>query len=378
MLLTAAAALPRCCRPLVRWGSLATVWGLLALPGWAAVEMRVAVQADKTDMIIGSSTTAVIKTVSGESLGQVAGNQGVQAIAENSQIRLGSWSSSAFLLEPTQGGYVFINDTWYRGRILLLAQQGRLTAVNLVELEAYLYSVLGSEMPTSWPQAALQAQAVAARSYALYQRERAQGRPYDVSNTTASQVYRGIAAETTGTHQAVNATRHQVLTYGGQIIEAVFHSSSGGYTENVEDIWQRPVPYLRAVQDYDYDAPVFQWHQLLTQADFQQRVPGVGNLRSAVPERTTPRGRVVSIRLVGDQGSRVISGSDLRKALGLRSTLFTIGLAGDQIQIDGRGYGHGIGLSQWGARTMALQGYTYDQILSHYYQGAALSEVRLP
>lgn len=377
MPLTAAARLSHL-KPLLRWGSVAAVWSLLALPGWAAVEMRVAVAAGERAIAIGSSTQAIVKSPTGDSLGQVPGGQAVQVTLENAQIQLANWSGSAFLLEPTQGGYVFIDDSWYRGRVLVLAQQGQLTAVNLVDLESYLYSVLGSEMPTSWPQAALQAQAVAARSYALYQRGRSSGRAYDVSDTTGSQVYRGITAETISTHQAVDATRYQVLTYGGQIIEAVFHSSSGGYTENVEDIWQQPVPYLRSVQDFDHDAPVYEWSQLITQSDFQQRIPGIGTLVAAVPERTTPRGRIVSMRLDGNQGSRVISGNDLRKALGLRSTLFTIGLAGDQIQIAGRGYGHGIGLSQWGARTMAVQGYSYSQILNHYYQGSTLSEVRLP
>lgn len=378
MLLTAAASLSRSMKALLPWGSIAAAWGLLALPGWAAVEMRIAIAEGERAIAIGSSTQAIVKSPTGESLGQVPGGQAVQVNLENAQVHLAGWNGSAFLLEPTQGGYVFIDDSWYRGRVLVLAQQGQLTAVNLIDLESYLYSVLGSEMPTSWPQAALQAQAVAARSYALYQRGRSSGRPYDVSDTTASQVYRGIAAETVSTHQAVDATRHQVLTYSGQIIEAVFHSSSGGYTENVEDVWQRPVPYLRSVQDFDYDAPVYEWSQLITQSDFQQRVPGVGTLIAAIPERTTPRGRIVSMRLDGNQGSRVISGNDLRKALGLRSTLFTIGLTGGQIQIAGRGYGHGIGLSQWGARTMALQGYSYGQILSHYYQGSTLSEVRLP
>jgi stage II sporulation protein D len=198
-----------------------------------------------------------------------------------------------------------------------------------------------------------------------------------VASTTASQVYKGLESEAQSTHAAVDATRGQVLTYGGQIIEAVFHSSSGGYTENVEDVWQRPLPYLRAVQDYDSGAPVYQWSVSMPMDDFQRRISGVGNLFSAQPERTTPRGRVVTMRLQGDSGTRVLSGNEIRQALNLRSTLFSMTVSGDTVQIYGRGFGHGLGLSQWGAHNMAKQGRSYQDILTHYYQGAALSQVQI-
>lgn len=362
--------------PSLGWLGL-VLWGAMVLPVAAAVEMRVAVELEEDAIAVGSSTPAHLKDASGQILGKMPAGRSALVNLEGGSLQLENLRHGTFLLEPTDGGHVFIDDRWYRGAVLLLPQQGKLLAVNLVDLEAYLYGVIGAEMPSSWPQEALRAQAVAARSYALYQRERARG-PYDVSNTTASQVYGGLAAENSSIHQAVDNTRNQILTYGGRVIEAVFHASSGGHTENVEDIWQRPVPYLRAVQDFDQGAPVYQWNQALSQADFQQRLPGLGNLVAAVPERVTPRGRVASMRLQGEQGTRVLSGNEIRKALGLRSTLFTIHLLGDQIQIIGRGYGHGIGLSQWGAHNMALQGHTYQQILSHYYQGATLSQLQIP
>jgi stage II sporulation protein D len=161
------------------------------------------------------------------------------------------------------------------------------------------------------------------------------------------------------------------------VIEAVFHSSSGGHTENSEDIWQRPSPYLRGVADFDQEAPVFQWSETFSAQQLAQRITGIGHLQSVATERATPRGRVVSARLQGTQGSRTLTGVELRQALGLRSTLISFNIAGDTIRVNGRGFGHGLGMSQWGARGLATRGHNHQQILTHYYQGTALSNLRL-
>jgi stage II sporulation protein D len=353
------------------------LWGMAALPVQAEVEMRVAVEDQVSSVVIGSSTVATVKNAAGQGVGQLPHGQPITIAAEGGTLKLANWQGQAFWVEPNDGGYIFIDDTWYRGRVLLVPDAGGLTAINWVELEEYLYSVLGGEMPTSWPQEALKAQAVAARSYALYRREKSQTSLYDVDGTTASQVYKGLAAEAVSTQTAVNSTRGQVLVYGNRVIEAVFHSSSGGQTENVENVWQNPLPYLRSVPDFDQDAPVFRWSETLSLEQFQQRVTGIGRLQSAVAESTSPTGRIMTMRLQGSEGSRVLTGNELRQALRLRSTLFSIAIAGDTVQINGRGYGHGIGLSQWGARALAMQGYSYQQILAHYYQGTLLSQIQV-
>jgi stage II sporulation protein D len=357
--------------------SLSVLWWLVALPAQAVVEMRVAISDRLSQVTVGSSTPAVVKNQAGQGVGQIPQGRSVVVSPDGGGVRLADWRSQAFWVEPTGGGYVFINDNWYRGRVLVMPVEGKVTAVNWVDLEAYLYGVVGGEMPASWPQEALKAQAVAARSFALYRRDRTQGQLFDVDNTTSSQVYKGLAGEATSVQAAVNATQGQVLTYGGRVIEAVFHSSSGGYTENSEDIWQRPTPYLRSVADFDQEAPVFSWSETFSAEQFSQLVPGVGRLQAVTTERATPRGRIVSIRLQGTGGTRTLTGRELRAALGLRSTLATVSMAGDTIRVDGRGYGHGLGMSQWGARSLAGRGYSYQQILAHYYQGAVLGSLRL-
>ena len=353
------------------------LWGVSAAAVQAAIELRVAVEQQADAIIIGSSTPATVSDAGGQGIGQLADGRPVTIQSEGGTLRLADWRGQGFWVEPSGDGFIFIDDSWYRGKVLLVPVDGKVTAINWVDLEAYLYSVLGSEMHANWPQEALKALAVAARSFALYRRERGASNIYDVGANTGYQVYKGLATESPATQAAVHATKGQVLTYGNRVIEAVFHASSGGYTENVEDIWQRPVPYLRSVPDFDQSAPVFRWSETFSTDQFQKRVVGIGRLQQAIPERTTPRGRVVSIRLEGTDGSRVITGTELRRALNLRSTLFTLSLDGNTVRIDGRGFGHGIGMSQWGAFAMAQQGYSYQQILAHYYQGTALSQLRV-
>jgi stage II sporulation protein D len=360
---------------LSRSGLPLLLWLLICLPA-SALELRVAVEEGERQITVGTSNTGALKDLNGQSLGTTAAGQSLVVEAQGGRVKAGDRSSSAFWVEPSSGGYVFIGDRWYRGRVLVIPGGNGLTAINYVDLEHYLYSVVGSEMPTSWPIEALKAQSVAARSYVLYHRQRSRNPNFDVGSTTAWQVYGGLEQEAASTQTAVEGTRGQVLTYNGQVIEAVFHSASGGHTENVEDIWSQPIPYLRAVQDFDAGSPVYQWGVNFSLREFGQRVPGIGNLVAAVPVRTTPRGRIVEMRLEGDAGSRVVSGNDLRRALNLRSTLFSVAIAGTQVQISGRGFGHGVGLSQWGAHNLAQQGYTYQQILGHYYQGVQLSQIQ--
>ena len=223
------------------WCGGLLVWVVLMLPAQAAVEMRVAVSQGNDAISVGTSTQGIIKNGSGQALYQLPGLQGITIEADASGVDLTNGGttlaeSNAFWLEPSADGFVWIGDKWYRGRVMVTLEGGELTAVNYVNLEDYLYSVVGSEMPVSWPQAALQSQAVAARSYALYKQARTHNPLYDVDATTAYQVYKGLLQESPNTIAAVDATKNKVVTYGGQVIEALFHSSSGDFTENASDV----------------------------------------------------------------------------------------------------------------------------------------------
>lgn len=309
----------------------------------------------------------------------------------------------------------------YRGRVQLRREGQVLQAINHIGLETYLPSVVGSEMPASWPQAALRAQAVAARTYAL--RQRKPGSAFDVTATVSSQVYKGVEAETESTRSAVASTRSQVLTYQGSLATTVFHSSSGGRTENSGDLWTRQLPYLVSVPDFDHNSPVHQWEKPLPQEALRQAFAETGGVQRIDVLATTATGRVRQARVIGPAGTLVVTGPQLRSRLGLRSTKvrfevvepnrpLTRGLptpppplvtaagtpsaqpfpavdsatgaqaprlrpAGSATEAPsllaiGRGFGHGVGMSQWGALAMAEQGSSHESILGHYFRGTQL------
>jgi stage II sporulation protein D len=311
-------------------------------------------------------------------------------------------------IEPIASGgdepILWLQQRRYRGQLQIRPQAERLQVVNVVPVETYLTSVVGSEMPASWPLEALRAQAVAARTYAL--KGRKPSAPFDLKATVASQVYKGVEAETESTRAAVAGTRGLVLTYGSTLIDAVFHSSSGGSTESSGDLWPQQLPYLVSVPDFDDEAPVREWRQPLDPSQLLKAFPETGGVSAVEVLATTPTGRVRQARVVGPAGQLLLSGAQLRGRLGLKSTWVRFevqplpaaaaamaqGLAGAaglappplpaitplvqpspvQLVAVGRGFGHGIGMSQWGAYALARRGQGYAQILQHYYRGTQL------
>ena len=366
------------------WWVTLLIWLVAIAPAQASLIMRVAIEEGVERVKVGSSTAAVIRDGMGRAIAEIEPSAGFAAQLQAGKISMGQWIAGQIWIEPKGDGYVWIGDRWYRGRTQLVPHKGGITAVNYVDLEQYLYSVLGAEMDGSWPHEALKAQAVAARSYALHERQLSQNDFYDLSDTQASQVYKGLQSESMGTYAAVDATEGQVLTYDGEIILAAYHSSSGGHTENVEDVWSYALPYLRAVPDFDQDSPVYQWTETFSQAQMRERISGVGNILAITPERATSHGSAIAVKVSGDAGMKVVSATDITQALGLKSTRFTItpqkageGQVPTAFQIKGKGFGHAVGMSQWGAYHLARQGYNYHQILLHYYQATTLAKIEV-
>ncbi len=353
------------------------LWLIAIAPAQASVLLRIAIENQVSQVKVGSSTRAIVRDSSGRTLGELPGMTAYMANSSGSGVALHNWQANQIYIQPTGDGYVFIGDRWYRGGISLVRTDGGLTAVNNVNLEHYLYSVIGAEMSPNWPLEALKAQAVAARSYALYQRERGKNPTYDLGDTQGWQVYKGLESEATSTYAAVDATAGQVMVHNGKIIEAFFHSSSGGHTENVEEVWTEARPYLRGVPDYDRGAPVYQWSTSVSASQLSNLISGVGNIVSMQPEKTTKTGRVITMKVIGDSGQRAIGGEQIQRLLGLKSTRFSIQKANGVFQVYGKGFGHGVGMSQWGAHNLARAGANYQQILYHYYQNASLAKLQV-
>jgi stage II sporulation protein D len=356
------------------WLLSVILWMAVILPA-QAVELKVAIQKNVSSLKVGSSTQGIVRDGAGKEIGKLKPMSSLSAKTNGAGIAIDNLNAGEITIEPTANGYVWIGDRWYRGQTRLVRQGESLTAINHVNLEDYLYSVVGAEAIATWPIEALKAQAVAARSYALYKRDRESNQLYDVDTTVGTQVYKGLDSEYTTTHQAVDSTLGQIVTYQNRVILAAFHSSSGGHTENVEDIWTSPLPYLRAVVDYDRQSPVFEWNRVFPVSKISSLIPGVGTIKTMQPQEMTPYGRVVTMKAIGDRGTTTVEGQTLRQALDLRSTLFRISTDGNNLYVRGRGFGHGLGLSQWGAYYLAEQGINYHQILTHYYQNTKLTRI---
>lgn len=272
----------------------------------------------------------------------------------------------------------------YRGRLRILPEGERLLAINEVGLEAYLMGVVPAEVPPSFHPEALKAQAVAARTFALSRILRAADSPYDLDDTTSSQSYLGFRSEKPQTNEAIRLTANQVLLYGGEPVQALYCTTSGGVTAaNEEAFGGLPLPYLRSVLDVDRSgAPYGAWSPQYRWEFVLRSYPGVGIVKSVEVLERTPSGRAASIRVVGERGTLTVRGPAFRNAVGvnhLKSLLFeSIEATGEGVRIRGRGWGHGVGMCQAGAQGRALSGQTYDRILSAYYPGVSLTFLAEP
>lgn len=264
--------------------------------------------------------------------------------------------------------------------------------VSVVPLEQYLWSVVSREMPHSWPAAALQAQAVVARTFVLARSNPARG--YDLVPSEADQVYTGIDAETRETIAAVDATAGQAVRFGDGFAEALYSSCCGGHTESNADAWGgAPLSYLSGVRcTYCNDSPWYAWTQKVplsrVETALAAQIKTIGDLQSLSLDAADPSGRARFWLFTGDSGTQRIKAGTVRTMLGTRTlpSLLVQRVAIDAAQqpaaqaertvsIEGGGLGHGVGLCQWGARGMALGGADARAILSYYYPGTAIGNV---
>jgi stage II sporulation protein D len=363
----------------------------MAFPAQAEALLRIGVAIEVPRVTLGSSGAARVLDAQGNAIAEVPAMVPLPATRNGSGVQMGTITGERLYLQPAvPDGLVFIGKNWYRGLVELVPGDQGLIAVNQVGLEDYVSSVIGSEMGHRFPTEALRSQAVASRTYALYHRNRRLQQPYDLGVGQDWQVYKGVISESNLTQAAARDTAGQVLTYQGEMIDAVFHSSSGGHTENAENVWLQAVPYLQGVPDYDVAAPVFSWTATLSAAELQSMAGDIGAVRSVEVSQRSPWGRAMQLRIVGSAGVKELTADKFRMLANLRSTMFTITprsesattasllpVAADPVSfvISGRGFGHGIGMSQWGAAGLAGQGWSFQQILAHYYQGTTLSSL---
>ena len=286
----------------------------------------------------------------------------------------GEKKESKILTIESQDGIVFAGDKKYRGKLSLYNIENEIHVINVIPVEEYLYGVLPKEMPAEWSKQALMAQAIASRTYALYMKEMNINNIYDLESDTNYQVYGGYEAESKKSNAAVDDTAGIVLTTSGNLVAAFFHSDSGGYTESSENVWGKKLPSLESFKDnFSLRKKAGNWQLFLSYKEIA-RIFGIRikkKLRIKTIEKTKSR-RLKIARIISKGHSIDVKGYNLRKRIGftrLKSTLFKIYHTKKGIVFKGSGYGHGVGMSQWGASKMANSGYSYKDILKFYYKG---------
>lgn len=378
-------------------------------------------------------------------------NSNAQVVSPNNRMtKLTMGSNGAIICDnqsaypsiaASQGDTITFSDRSYRGRIEFNRASGQITAVNVLNIEDYLYGTVPSEIPSKWPIESIKAQAVASRTYtAMTHKHINQG--YDLCDSVHCQAYIGYNNETTTTNSAVNLTKGQKIYYNNELIDATYFSSSGGYTDNSENVWPNVVPYLRGVKD-TYETESKLWTKTITLNELNnlltQKGINIGNAIDMKISSTSNGGRVSSLTITGTNGSKTLQNEEVRtffnpsldsrmfeiiaggkiisdeitvqsdsskitqslsdisirgydgilKQVGLNNSMYVIGSAGqtsvysmetqtsqassNTYMISGKGFGHGIGMSQYGAKGMAEAGISYIDILKHYYTGVTIN-----
>ncbi|GEL77241.1 stage II sporulation protein D [Tenuibacillus multivorans] len=253
-----------------------------------------------------------------------------------------------------------------------------------VPLEKYVVSVVASEVPANFEMEAIKAQALAARTFVIQHLNQSSEEEFDVTDTVNHQVYKNFdelrsawgvdySKNINKIKQAVQETNGQIITYSGKPIAAQFFSTSNGYTENAEDYWQNEIPYLKSVSSpWDEQSPEFLEQQVIPLTEVVNKL---GLESSSIQVSNTVRTESSRIKEI-TINNKTFTGREVRELLGLRSNDFTIETKGDHIIFTTKGYGHGVGMSQYGANGMAEEGQTYKDIVKHYYQGVEIANVQ--
>jgi stage II sporulation protein D len=270
-------------------------------------------------------------------------------------------------------GNLFVMGTSYAGNIDVWKGDSGLYLVNELPLEDYVRDVVAEEVGPNWEMEALKAQAVVSRTYAIYRKSLNADTLYHIVSSVLHQVYKGNNHDARIAY-AVEETSGEILTFDNKPIEAFFHSTCGGRTENPEEVFGKSYPYLTSVESNCEISPYWTWKRKIQLTEIE-RALNLTEIKGISIKSYTSTGRVKQLDITCNAKITSINATDLRKALGwsrLPSTNFTVVREGDSMVFEGKGYGHGVGLCQWSSQQLALEGKKYKEILSFFYPGTII------
>jgi stage II sporulation protein D (peptidoglycan lytic transglycosylase) len=279
------------------------------------------------------------------------------------------------------GSLITIGGTKYRGSIEIVLTGKGLDIINRVESEDYLKGVLPKEVNPLWPFEAIKAQAIASRSFAVSRVLRNSHKAYDLTDDTYSQVYGGQSAEKWRTNRAVNLTKGKVLTSNDDIIAGYFYSCCGGYTQDISKVWG-PSQYVSGVVKCPWCkwSPHFRWQRRMSIKDIKKRFNKSGynakEIRDIRPGLRDDSGRLEYVSVKTENGWVDVTGTEFASIMGLKSTNMRIGRYPLFYRFSGYGWGHGVGMCQWGAFGLAFRRWPAEKILEYYYPGTKIKQLK--
>lgn len=375
--------------------------------------VRVLLSENNSEYNITSENSFAVECLSGGEQSIYYSSHPVKIVLTGSRIKVFNHKSNLIqgnldevnIIPRGSNNRLITNKTKYRGMMKFLPNGMNLEMINIIYMEDYLKGVVPPEIGERIPEEieAVKAQAIAARTYAMAHLQQYKGKPYDMKASIIDQVYEGYSIENKLTNQAIESTTGEVLFYNDQYINAYYHSTCGGMTDDINAVWDRKeLPYLKAVKDDDACnwSKYFTWTENFTEQQLRGRIEQymssdrgrdlrIGRIMDIQILSTTPGGRIDELLIVTEYDKFRFKKDRIRWVIGrtsnpdliLPSDRFKVEMKKnsqgivEKITFNGNGYGHGVGMCQCGAIGLSRQGWTYNGILTHYYTGVELKKL---
>ncbi len=270
-------------------------------------------------------------------------------------------------------GDLLVLGSRYSGNIEVWKGDRGLYLINELPLEDYVKEVVMAEVSSQWEIELLKVQAVLSRTYGIYQRKANGNSLFHITSSVLHQAYKGNGFDARVAY-AAEETTGEILTYNGRPIEPFYHSTCGGKTEDPQDVFGKSYPFLRPVESNCESSPYWIWERKIPLTEMEKAL-NISDIKELSVKSYTSTGRIKELTIKHDSGTAILKATDLRKYLGwnrIPSTNFTIKTGEDLVILEGKGYGHGVGLCQWSALQMAREGKNYKEILSFFYPGTTI------